>query len=1661
MKRFIHTTALVVCSLALGLQGFSQARDYVFTSSSGTFTPLSGGTNVGLIEADDQLSTSLPIGFNFEFEGITYTKVRASSNGFLQLDTTKTASQSFNDLDGVNEPIIAPLWDDLDGRATGGSSANYSTTGTSPNRIFTFEWLRWEWNFSASSPRISFQVKLYETTNKIEFIYRPDATSINSGSASIGLCGLGTGPGTFLSLDGLTTSPNASSSTETSSINTLPDSGRTYTFIPATCKSPFGIKDTLVTGSTATILFKSLATTGALYEMEYGVTSSSSVSTSSGVTTSGSTAIALSGLTAATNYTIKIKVVCGPGDTSKFASYSFSTLYNTPLTVDFAGFTGANLSSVFSGWSEGAGYNTPSGTSSLWTASSTTQASFLGSSAAKVNLYTNNRKEWIISPRFVATSTDLVKLKAAVTGYNGTGTSNMGSDDSVKVLVSNNGGLTWTSLINITNANKPSNSFSDFSASLGTYAGQAINVAFYAQDGPISNSEDYDFHITSLFIGTPPNVDMKPNGVIVNGCLGSSHSVYAIIENNSTSTIDFAVNNTTAGARISGAITANLSTILTSDTLQAGDTMHVLVGTANLSATGNYNFRAFTYVSVDGNLNNDTSSTQTLLNDSTYGRQEIDFVAYNGSNMSIAYPGWRDVYGVGTPSAVSGNWTSLNTTQKTHFGVSGAKVNLYSTNQWEWLISPKMNAITTDSLFFKAAIVSYNTTTTSPMGGDDSVDVLVSTDCGNTWNIIMTFDSSSNTLSNTLSPFAIPLGSYAGNKIYVAFLGRDGNSYDAPDYDFVISDVFIGTRPTKDFGVVALYSPANNACGEDSAIVEVVVKNFGVLTQTSVGVNVTVSGSGTATLSSTIASLAPDAMDTILVGKIPTSAGGTFNFKSYTSLSGDEDNSNDTNWSSVTILVVPNAPSVTNAAACTGSDTTFKATGGVNYRWYDQPVGGTLLSMDDTLQILSVLQSDTFYVETYTSQSYHVGPANPSIGSNATYVSYTDGLVFNALKAFTLDSVTVITGSSGLVALRLLNSSSTVIASTSVSVNSAGTHRIPVNFSVNPGTGYQLDASGTTVTSLVRNSSGASMPYTDAGSHVSIVNTINNLSGYYYFFYDWGITAKGCVSKRSEAILTMIQSPVINIGNDTAFCAGATFSVVFDATYATAAGFEWQDNSGGSTFAATIPGKYWCKVTDLNGCATVDSANIATLSLPTVNFPNFSNMCANSPLINLNTGTPAGGTYTGTNVSAGTYDPQAAGPGPDTLFYTYTDTNGCVNSDPAYIMIDSVTAVSTTSLANVCKGSAAITLSFGSPAGGVYKGTNVSGGVFTPTSSGSFPIRYAIANSFNCVDSAIETIVVDTLPLVTHSAIPDVCENTASVPLTGGTPSGGTYYGTAVSGSLYIPTLAGAGVDTVYYSFTDGNNCKDSVKAPIKVLAKPVVSLSTLGALCETADPKTLTEGSPANGTYSGTGVTGNSFDPKVAGVGTVQITYVFTNAANCTDTAKSNISVEANPVFNITGTKESCGDNPVSLSTSLANHEYNWSDGTTAATFTTKNSGQVWVKVTDTTTTSQCFAYDTVDVKYDAVCLGVDEALSGTSVRYFPNPNNGSFNFEIKGFSGMDVKINVFSANGQVVFADTWNDVSDLHTGQIELNAIESGMYFIHLTTEKGAVVHRIAISK
>lgn len=157
---------------------------------------MASGADVPVALADNAASpiAALPFGFNHFGSAVGFYSV--TSNGFVQLWPSSSGAPSSL---ALNEAIpssaspnglVAPFWDDL---VVVFSNLRVATFGAAPNRRFVVQWGHWGANGNPNV-RLSFQAKLFETTNVIEFHYCAmeaaaalDIARATGSSATIGL----------------------------------------------------------------------------------------------------------------------------------------------------------------------------------------------------------------------------------------------------------------------------------------------------------------------------------------------------------------------------------------------------------------------------------------------------------------------------------------------------------------------------------------------------------------------------------------------------------------------------------------------------------------------------------------------------------------------------------------------------------------------------------------------------------------------------------------------------------------------------------------------------------------------------------------------------------------------------------------------------------------------------------------------------------------------------------------------------------------------------------------------------------------------------------------------------------------------------------------------------------------------------------------------------------------------------------------------------------------------------------------------------------------------------------------------------------------------------------------------------------------------------------
>lgn len=499
----------------------AQVSSYGFSHFLGTYTENSASaTAISGVRADTFMSTAQNIGFDFVYDGITYTQFKMSSNGFISLNMTGTSSLTTNDLSAANaasRPIIAPLWDDLDGATPTTSLASYEITGTAPNRVLTVEWRNWEWNWnSGATPVISFQLKLYETTNIIDFVYRQEATAVASGSATIGIgSATGSGVGSYLSVSNVTT-PAVSSTTSTNSINTKPATGQVFRFTPPTPCTGTPVAgtvapatQTLLSGQASAALTVSGQTSGVsslTYQWEQSTDGTNWVNAVGGT---GATTLSYTPPVFGTSMIMyRLRITC---------TTSTETAVSTVATLNPCGALSVptlETLDVFlpACWQEADNGDLTAGPATFftgaWVADGFGNVGTTG--AMRINLDATGDNDWVLSPLYTIPVTGYeLKFDASANQWGSTSapTTPWEADDFVQVLVST-GTTNWTILYTYDNTNVPSNTGTPNIIDLDAYAGQTIRFAFRGVEGANNGGADIEFIVDNFQIRlTPPCIE--------------------------------------------------------------------------------------------------------------------------------------------------------------------------------------------------------------------------------------------------------------------------------------------------------------------------------------------------------------------------------------------------------------------------------------------------------------------------------------------------------------------------------------------------------------------------------------------------------------------------------------------------------------------------------------------------------------------------------------------------------------------------------------------------------------------------------------------------------------------------------------------------------------------------------------------------------------------------------------------------------------------------------------------------------------------------------------------------------------------------------------------------------------------------------------------------
>ena len=241
---------------------------------------------------------------------------------------------------------------------------------------------------------------------------------------------------------------------------------------------------------------------------------------------------------------------------------------------------------------------------------------------------------------------------------------------------------------------------------------------------------------------------------------------------------------------------------------------------------------------------------------------------------------------------------------------------------------------------------------------------------------------------------------------------------------------------------------------------------------------------------------------------------------------------------------------------------------------------------------------------------------------------------------------------------------------------------------------------------------------------------------------------------------------------------------------------------------------------------------------------------------------------------------------------------GCSASATASVTVNQLPVVSAGPDTTLCNQPIPITL-VGSPAGGTWSLSGItSGGVYTPSATGIFNVKYCFTDGNGCAkcDTALITVIN---PTNANAGADDTAcvNNPATIQLTG-LPAGGTWSGNITPSGLF--TTSTAGTFNLVYTYGAGTCIR---RDTMTMLVNPLPNLTvtpTIPAICDDDSVTLIASGantyawSPNTFLTTYTGSTTIAFPPATT---TYTVTGIIT-ATGCSNSTNTTVNVSPRPVI-------------------------------------------------------------------------------------------------------------------------------------------------------------------
>jgi len=416
-------------------------------------------------------------------------------------------------------------------------------------------------------------------------------------------------------------------------------------------------------------------------------------------------------------------------------------------------------------------------------------------------------------------------------------------------------------------------------------------------------------------------------------------------------------------------------------------------------------------------------------------------------------------------------------------------------------------------------------------------------------------------------------------------------------------------------------------------------------------------------------------------------------------------------------------------------------------------------------------------------------------------------------------------------------------------------------------------------------------------------------------------------------------NPIINLGSDTAICAGD--SILLNAGHENNTNYLWQDGSTDSTFLAQQSGWYVVTLENTN-CYFSDSIFVDIIELPDIDLGPDTTICEGESV------------QLSSNISGASYLWQDGSTSSNfnanqTGWYHLTVSAGsCYNTDSIYITVNPTPVIDLGSDQVVCEDEVII-LDATYPDATYTWQDGSTNPTLTVTSSGIYQVTVELNN---CLFTDSVSITIHEFPEIDLGPDTLLCEGSSLI-LNSYSDGASYIWQDGSTNSNFIVSEEGT-----YFVEVNFNNCISTDTIEVSYSPIPVIDLGPDQSICEGDSVLLSAYFSNANYTWQD-GSTDSNFVVTESGL------YVVDLALNeCYYTDSVYITVNHYPVFNLGNDTILCEGESIILNGYIDSASYEWQDGSTNSNFIVSQSGTYTLEVN----LNGCITIDTLVVEYSPI---------------------------------------------------------------------------------------------